>query len=163
VVTRFKEGMRLLRPFESCQQAVCTQGQVLQWLGCEAMDQLHWFGVTGSCPLGSWCWQSTQCPRQFSYGPEEHETLLGLIPRNTTASQRLLQQVRPWIEPAQSYEKNPLGLSQVFLNSLRLTWSMSLLADAAVLLRTRALLEIPQLELPMFELTSSQLVLDLEM
>ena len=48
--------------------------------------------------------------------------------------------MRPWIEPAQSYEKNQLGLSQVFLNSLRLTWVMSLLADAAMLLRARALL-----------------------
>jgi hypothetical protein len=135
----------------------------LQWLGYEAVDQLHWFGVTDSSPLCPRCWQSIQCPRQFSYVPQEHETLLGLIPMNTTASQRLLQQVRPWIEPAQSYEKNQLGLSQVFLNSLRLTWSMSLLADAAVLLRARALLEIPQPELPMFELTPSQLVLDLEM
>jgi hypothetical protein len=163
VVTRLKEGMRLVPPFESDQQATCEQGQVLQWLGYEAVDQLHWFGVTDSSPLCPRCWQSIQCPRQFSYGPQEHETLLGLIPMNTTASQRLLQQVRPWIEPAQSYEKNQLGLSQVFLNSLRLTWSMSLLADAAVLLRARALLEIPQPELPMFELTPSQLVLDLEM
>jgi hypothetical protein len=163
VVTRLKEGMRLVPPFESAERAVCGQGQVLQWLGYEALDQLHWFGVTESNPLCSWCGQATQCPRQFSYGPAEHETLLGLIPMNTAANQRLLQQVRPWIEPAQSYEKNQLGLSAVFLNSLRLTWSMSLLADAAVLLRARALLEMPQPELPMFELTPSQLVLDLEM
>jgi hypothetical protein len=81
---------------------------------------------------------------------------------NTRVSQRLLQQVRPWIEPAQSYEKNQLGLGAVFLNSLRLTWSASLLADAAVLLRARVILETPGLELPMFELTPSQLTLDLE-
>jgi hypothetical protein len=163
IVTRLKEGMRLVPPFESCEQAVCQQGQVLQWLGYEALDQLHWFGVTDSSPLCPWCWQSLQCPRQFSYGPAEHETLLGLIPMNTAANQRLLQQVRPWIEPAQSYEKNQLGLNDVFLNSLRLTWSMSLLADAAVLLRARALLGMPQTELAMFELTPSQLVLDLKM
>jgi hypothetical protein len=82
---------------------------------------------------------------------------------NTKTSQRLLQQVRPWIEPAQSYEKNQLGLSTVFLNSLRLAWIMSLLADAAVLLRARALLQIPIVELPMFELTPKQLQLNLEM
>jgi hypothetical protein len=82
---------------------------------------------------------------------------------NTRASQRLLQQVRPWIEPAQSYEKNQLGLSAVFLNSLRLAWTMSLLADAAVLLRARALLETRAAELPLFELTPRQLALDLEM
>jgi hypothetical protein len=81
---------------------------------------------------------------------------------NTRVSQRLLQQVRPWIEPAQSYEKNQLGLGAVFLNSLRLTWSASLLADAAVLLRARVILESPGPELPMFELTPIQLALDLE-
>jgi hypothetical protein len=163
VLTRIKENMRLVPPFESCERAACEQGQLLQWLGYEAADQLHWFGVTDCDPLCSWCWQSAQCARQFSYHPAEHETLLGLLPMNTRASQRLLQQVRPWIEPAQSYEKNQLGLNEVFLNSLRLAWTMSLLADAAVLLRTRALLETPAAELPMFELTPRQLALDLEM
>jgi len=162
VVTRLKEGMRLVPPFESCERAVCEQGQTLQWLGYEAADQLHWFGVTDPDPLCSWCWQAAQCARQFSHSPAEHETLLGLIPMNTRTNQRLLQQVRPWIEPAQSYEKNQLGLGGVFLNSLRLAWSMSLLADAAVLLRARAILEMPLAELPMFELTPKQLVLELE-
>ena len=54
-------------------------------------------------------------------------------------ARRLLEKVRPWIEPAQSYEKNQLGLSQLFLNNLRLTWTASLLADAVVLLRARAI------------------------
>jgi hypothetical protein len=162
VVTRIKENMRLVAPFESCEHAVCEQGQTLAWLGYEAPDQLHWFGVSDPEPLCRWCWQARQCPRQFSHSPAEHETLLGLIPMNTRASQRLLQQVRPWIEPAQSYEKNQLGLSAVFLNSLRLAWSMSLLADAAVLLRARVLLEMPKAELPMFELTPRQLALELE-
>ena len=161
VVTRLKENMRLVPPFESCERAVCEQGQTLQWLGYETVDQLHW--VTDTSPLCPWCWQSAQCARQFSYRPAEHETLLGLLPMNTRASQRLLQQVRPWIEPAQSYEKNQLGLSAVFLNSLRLAWTMSLLADAAVLLRARALLETRAAELPLFELTPRQLALDLEM
>jgi len=162
VVTRLKENMLLVPPFESCEQAVCGQGQALQWLGYEAEDQLHWFGVTDTNPLCHWCWEAAQCARQFSHSPAEHETLLGLIPMNTRVSQRLLQQVRPWIEPAQSYEKNQLGLGAVFLNSLRLTWSRSLLSDAAVLLRARVILETSGLELPMFELTPSQLTLDLE-
>jgi hypothetical protein len=163
VVTRLKENMRLVPPFDSCELAMCEQGQPLQWLGYEAADQLHWFGVTDPNPLCLWCWQAAECVRQFSHSPAEHETLLGLIPMNTKTSQRLLQQVRPWIEPAQSYEKNQLGLSTVFLNSLRLAWIMSLLADAAVLLRARALLQIPIVELPMFELTPKQLQLNLEM
>lgn len=162
VVTRLKENMLLVPPFESSERAVCEQGQALQWLGYEAADQLHWFGVTDTAPLCSWCWQSAQCARQFSHSPAEHETLLGLIPMNTRTNQRLLQQVRPWIEPAQSYEKNQLGLGDAFLNSLRLAWSLSLLADAAVLLRARAILETPVAELPMFELTPRQLALALE-
>ena len=161
VVTRLKENMRLVAPFESPEQAVCEQGQRLEWLGYEAADQLHWFGVADPEPLCCRCWEASRCPRQFSYPPAAHETLLGLLPMNTRASQRLLQQARPWIEPAQSYEKNQLGLSEVFLNSLRLTWDMSLLADAAVLLRARVLLDSPMAELPMFELTPRQLVLDL--
>jgi hypothetical protein len=81
---------------------------------------------------------------------------------NTTVSQRLLRQVRPWIEPAQSYEKNQLGLSQVFLNSLRLTWTTCLLADAAVLLRAHALLRRPATRHPLEPLLPVQLALELD-
>ena len=70
--------------------------------------------------------------------------MLGLIPLASRVSRRLLRQVRPWIEPAQSFEKNQLGLSQMFFNSLRLTWQMSLWADSAVLLRTMVWLDEPQ-------------------
>lgn len=163
VVTRLKENTSLVAPFESPEQAVCEQGQRLEWLSYEAADQLHWFDVTDSEPLCWRCWEASQCVRQFSYPLAAHETLLDLLPMNTRASQRLLQQVRPWIEPAQSYEKNQLRLNEVFLNSLRLTWTMSLLADAAVLLRARVLLDTPVAELPMFELTPRQLVLNLPM
>jgi len=162
VVTRLKENMVLVPPFETCERATCEQGQVLHWLGYEPDDQLHWFGVTDAQPLCDGCWQSSRCERQFSFRPATHETLFGLLPMNTRANQQLLQQVRPWIEPAQSYEKNQLGLSKVFLNSLRLTWTMALLADAAALLRARVLLALPTTELPMYELTPQQLVLDLD-
>src|SRR6202040_4366186 len=72
------------------------------------------------------------------------ETLLGLLPLNTIVARRLIYQLRSWIEPCQSFEKNILGLNQMFLNSLQLTWTMSLLADAAGLLRALALLNSPQ-------------------
>lgn len=42
---------------------------------------------------------------QFAFAPSEHETLLGLLPLASRPAQKLLQEVRPWIEPAQSYEK----------------------------------------------------------
>jgi hypothetical protein len=143
VITRLREQMLLVPPFETPTQAVCPHGQRVQWLGYEAAVGQHWFGVREAPSLCACCWEASTCPREFSYAAADHETLLGLVPMNTCVTQRLLQQVRPWIEPAQSYEKNQLGLSQMFLNSLRLTWVMGLLADAAVLLRATALLREP--------------------
>ena len=69
--------------------------------------------------------------------------------------------MRPWIEPAQSYEKNQLGLGQVFLNGLRFTWAMALLADAAVLLRARVLLGQPTPQPLLAGLIPRQLPLEL--
>jgi len=71
-----------------------------------------------------------------------------------------LQQVAPVIEPAQSFEKNQLGLSQLFLNSLRLTWCVSLLADAVVLLRALALLSTPRHRELLAELAPRQTLLE---
>ena len=58
-------------------------------------------------------------------------------------------------------EKNQLGLSKIFFNSLRLTWVMSLLADAVVLLRARALLSQPPRRPLLAELLPTQLPLEL--
>jgi hypothetical protein len=69
----------------------------------------------------------------------------GPVAAGQSVDQQVLQQVRLWIEPAQSFEKNQLGLSAVFFNRLRFTWTMALLANAAVLLRARALLGRPAL------------------
>ena len=162
VITRLKENMKLVAPFETPTQACCPQGQPLRWLGYEPADDLHWFGVTETPVLCATCWEASDCPRQFAVAPSAHETLLGLLPMNTAAAARLLQQVRPWIEPAQSYEKNQLGLSQVFLNSLRLTWIMCLLADAVVVLRAHALLRQAPLADPLRELRPHQLTLEFE-
>jgi hypothetical protein len=134
----------------------------LEWLGYVANQDRHWFGVTDPTPLCSCCWQATACPRQFAYAPSEHETLLGLLPLSTQPARRLLQQVRPWIEPTQSFEKNQLGLSQMFLNSLRLTWCVSLLADAVVLLRASALLAVPRRRELLEELLPQQTVLNFD-
>jgi hypothetical protein len=146
VVTHLRSDMKLTAPFVSEREAACGQGQPLQWLGYDLREDQHWFGVAPPAELCGGCWQASTCPRQFAYAPSAHETLLGLLPLNTRAAQRLLHQVRPWIEPAQSYEKNQLGLAQMFLNSLRLTWCMALLADAVVLLRAHALLHAPATE-----------------
>jgi hypothetical protein len=149
VVTHLRSDMKLVPPFSSETEAACPQGQSLQWLGYDAGEDRHWFGPTPPAELCAVCWQASTCPRQFAYAPASHETLLGLLPLNTRAARRLLQQVRPWIEPAQSYEKNQLGLGQMFFNSLRLTWCMALLADAVALLRARALLAAPAATRPL--------------
>ena len=164
IITHLRSDMKLVAPFVSERAAACEQGQSLEWLGYDVRDDLHWFGVRPPVELCHRCWQASTCPRQFAYAPAVHETLLGLLPLSTLAAQRLLQRVRPWIEPAQSYEKNQLGLGAMFLNSLRLTWCMSLLADAAVLLRTRALLDAPLSERALLsEMARQQGELNLEM
>jgi hypothetical protein len=162
VLTRLRPDMKLIAPFESGPVAVCAQGQRLDWLGYEARDRRHWFGVREPEALCACCWGASRCPRQFSYAPEAHEILLGTVPLASRVAQRLLQQVRPWIEPAQSYEKNQLGLGAMFLNSLRLTWTLGLLADTVVVLRAHALLKHRPVAPLLAELLPRQLPLDLD-
>jgi hypothetical protein len=140
VLTKMKADMSIIAPFETERSVICPQGQPLQWLGYEESEDQHWFGVRATQALCPSCWQASTCPREFAYPPAHHETLLGLIPLNTLTAQRLLQQARSWIEPCQSFQKNLLGLSAHFLNSLRLVWCLGLMADAVVLLRNLALL-----------------------
>lgn len=109
VLTHLRSDMKLVAPFVSEQAAACPQGERLQWLGYDVREDRHWFGVTPPGELCRVCWQASTCPREFAYAPAAHETLLGLLPLNTQPAQRLLQQVRPWIEPAQAYEKNQFG------------------------------------------------------
>jgi hypothetical protein len=163
VLTKLRSDMRLVPPYVAWNQAACPQGEPLAWLGYDGGADEHWFATGASPELCGQCWEAARCPRQFAYRPEQHETLLGLLPLASPTAQRVLQQVRPWIEPAQSYEKNQLGLGQVFLNGLRLTWAMALLADAAVLLRARVLVGRPPARSLLAELMPTQLSLGLPM
>ncbi len=132
-------------------------------MGYDGRAGEHWFGVGAEPELCRGCWKAARCPRQFAYPPAQHETLLGRLPLASRLAQPILQRVRPWIEPAQSFEKNQLGLSDVFCNSLRFTWVMALLADAVVLLRARALLGRPVTCPLLTHLTPVQLALELGM
>jgi hypothetical protein len=143
ILTKLRSDMKLVPPYVAWNQAACAQGQSLTWLGYDGGSQQHWFGTGAAPELCGRCWEAARCPRQFAYRAEAHETQLGLLPLASPTAQHVLQQVRPWIEPAQSYEKNQLGLGKVFLNGLRFTWAMALRADAAVLLRARVLLGQP--------------------
>lgn len=143
VVTKLRADMKLVPPYVSAARAECPQGQRLEWWEHEPESGQPWFRVPAQAQLCVHCWQAATCPRHFGYAVGAHETLLGLLPLASRVAQRLLRQVRPWIEPAQSFEKNQLGLGQMFFNSLRLTWQMSLWSDSAVLLRTMAWLDTP--------------------
>jgi hypothetical protein len=162
VLTKLRSDMKLVPPYVAWDQAACPQGEPLTWLGYDGRAGEHWFGVGVEPELCRCCWEAACCPRQFAYPPAQHETLLGRLPLASRLAQQVLQQVRPWIEPAQSFEKNQLGLGDVFLNSLRFTWTMALLADAAVLLRARALLGRPPLRSLLADLMPFQLSLELE-
>ena len=161
LVTKFKPNMVLPEAFENAHTLTCEQGQVLQWLGLHEGEQLHWFGVTDPNPLCPWCWQQSSCPREFSFPPSAHEILFGTIPLSSRVAQQLLRQARSWIEATQSYEKNQLGLSQLFLNSLRLTWIHCLLADTVALLRARAIIAAPKSFDLLQEIRPQQMHLDL--
>jgi hypothetical protein len=162
VLTKLRADMNLVAPFQPGPVAMCPQGQSLTWLGLEARDQLHWFGVTDPDPLCPKCWEHSCCARQFSHAPVEHEILFGQLPLASPVARILLEKVRPWIEPAQSYEKNQLGLKRKFLNSLRLTWINCLLADSIVLLRAHAQLREPATASLLQELVPGQMSLGLE-
>lgn len=153
VVTKLRADMKLVPPYVSATQVECPQGQALEWWEYEPESGQQWFRVPATAEYCPHCWNASVCPRCFGYAVGQHETLLGLIPLASHVAQRLLRQVRPWIEPAQSFEKNQLGLGQMFFNSLRLTWQMSLWADSAVLLRTMAWLNAAE---------SSSLLADLQ-
>jgi len=144
IFTRLRADMHLVPPYVNAQETRCPEGQFLEWWEYEAASGTQWFRATERAEYCAWCWAASPCPRYFGYAAGTHETLLGLIPLGSRLAGRLLRQVRAWIEPAQSFEKNQLGLGRLFLNSLRLTWRMSLLADSAVLLRTMAWLDAPE-------------------
>jgi hypothetical protein len=161
LVTKFRSDMVLPDEFDDPFTLSCEQGQELQWLGLHEAEQLHWFGVLDSEPLCTRCWQQSSCPREFSFAPARHEILYGTIPHSSRVGQQLLRQARSWIEASQSYEKNQLGLSQLFLNSLRLCWVMCLLADTVALLRASALISDPSTPNLIKDLMPRQLVLGL--
>src|SRR5436190_16111310 len=154
--------MNLPEEFDDPFTLSCEHGQVLRWLGLEAADQLHWYGVTDPDPLCTWCWQRSSCPREFCFPPGKHEILHGTIPFGSRVGQQLLRQARSWIEATQSYEKNQLGLSQFFLNSLRLTWQVCLLADTIALLRALAITTEPRSATLLDEIMPRQTHFDFE-
>lgn len=135
VLTRLKADMQAASPYHHDEPMRCPQGQALAWLNYDAQGQEQWYGVLDEQPLCTGCWQQSGCAREFRYEVQRHETFLGMIPLNTQAGWKLVHSARSWIETAQSFEKNQLGLKSIFLNSLALTWTVSLLADSVALLR----------------------------
>ncbi len=157
VITRLKKDMHVLAPYSAKGEVHCHQGQRLRWLHYDPTAQEQWFGVAEPPSLCAHCWEQARCPREFAWPAATHEILFGQVPYDSWLARHLSVRVRPWVEPAQSFEKHQLGLSHFFLNSLQLTWIMCLLADMVVLLRAQALLSSPPPTPPLGELTPSQL------
>ncbi len=148
VLTRLKADMQLACPYRHDRPMRCPQGQKLAWLNYDPQAGQQWYGVVDTHPLCASCWQQWTCPREFAFEVAAHESFLGVIPLNTRAGWKLVHSARSWIEAAQSFEKNQLGLGSMFLNSLALTWSMSLLCDSIALLRNLAQVRgVPQVNL----------------
>lgn len=160
VLTKLRPDMKLPHRFEPGPEAAGHQGQSLAWLGYEARDQLHWFGVTQAGPLCDCCWEQNTCPRPFAHAPAEHEIWFGPVPLSSRVAQHLLARPRSWVEACQSCEKNQPGLKAMFFNSLRPTWTMGLLADAVARLRAHARLKQPQTPNLLRELMPTQLALE---
>jgi hypothetical protein len=156
VLTRLKADMQLACPHRHDQPMRCSQGQSLEWLNYDAQNGQQWYGVLDAQPLCATCWQQTECAREFAYEVTPHETFFGMIPLNTKAGWKLVRSSRSWIEAAQSFEKNQLGLNAIFLNSLSLTWTLSLLADSIALLRCLAQLQTASQQDPLQGLRPTQ-------
>jgi hypothetical protein len=162
MLTKLKADMKARCDYAEDQPLRCPQGQELTWLGYDEEEYQHWFAPPSQPRLCSSCWEQSRCPRQFAVPADRHETFFGMIPLNTILAQRLIRSVRSWIEPSQSFEKNQLGLKTMFLNSLRLCWTTSLLADSAALLRVLAILKDPPAKPLLHELFPTQTQFQLE-
>lgn len=162
MITKLKADMKAHCDYAEDQPLRCRQGQELSWLGYDELDHQHWFAPPPRSSLCGSCWEQSDCPRQFAVSADTHETFFGMIPLNTALAQRLIRSVRSWIEPSQSFEKNQLGLKTMFLNSLRLCWLTSLLADSAALLRVLAILKNPPAKPMLANLFPAQTQLPLE-
>ena len=162
MLTKLKADMKAHCAYAENQPLRCRQGQALRWLDYDPQECQHWFAPPSHATLCDSCWEQSRCPRQFAVPADTHETFFGMIPLNTVLAQRLVCSVRSWIEAAQSFEKNQLGLKTMFLNSLHLCWTNSLLADSATLLRILAILKNPPTKPLLCNLFPTQTQLPLE-
>lgn len=161
VITRLKKDMHWCAPYNEQGFVSCHQGQRLTWLHYDRDDHVQWFAAAEPKELCSHCWEQATCLREFAFPSARHEILLGQVPYDSWLARHLSRRVRPWVEPAQAFEKHQLGLQQFFLNSLQITWVLCLLADMIVLLRAQATLCSPPSLLPLANLTPRQMHLPL--
>ena len=92
----------------------------------------------------SFCPYDLRCPQEFWFSSEIHETYLGAQPLHTKLAQKLFKYARPFVETANSEDKNRFMLGAAFINSLDLAGFMSLLVDSAKLITVLARLKKQQ-------------------
>lgn len=161
VRTKLRRDRKLGPPEVAGDPTAGPQGEPLAWLGYEPRAGDHGFGVGAEPERGGRGWAAARGPRPFASRPAPHATGLGRGPLARRWAQHVWPPVRPWMEPAQSFEKPHLGLGHVVCNRRRFPWSRALLAEAAVWLRARALLGRPAPPLVLADWMPWQLALEL--
>jgi hypothetical protein len=166
LITRAPVSMKPPQDFnlESDGSPTCFWGQPLMHDHFDFDTQTHLYLKPEKGRQCSCCPFVAACPQEFLFSPEIHETYLGAQPLHTNLAQKLLQFVRPLIEPTFSEDKNRFMLKFLFINSLALAEFSSLLVDSAKLLTVLARLKtkggkqfkkakvqlLDQLKLPLF-------------
>ena len=107
VVTKLKAGMNLIEPFDAWTKLAASKGRPLNGRPTMKSTKLIVLSRRAMRRFAAHVGKPVPSER-ILYCADLSETLLGLLPLNTAAAKRLLKQVRSWIEPAQSYEKNQL-------------------------------------------------------
>lgn len=144
LITRVPVSMKPPQDFhlEADGSPTCFWGQPLTHDHFDFDQQTHLYLKPEKGRECSCCPFVASCPQEFLFSPEIHETYLGAQPLHTKLSQKLLQFVRPLIEPTFSEDKNRFMLKFLFINSLDLAEFSSLLVDSAKLVTVLARLKI---------------------
>lgn len=120
----------------------CFWGQRLTHDHFDFDKQIHLYLKPEAGMQCAYCPFVASCPQEFLFSPEIYETYLGAQPLHTRLAQKLLQFVRPLIEPTFSEDKNRFMLKSLFINSLALAEFTSLLVDLTKLVTILARLKI---------------------
>jgi hypothetical protein len=138
VVTRAKSNMLVPPGCEEDGCPSCPQGQRLIWERYLRHEKSHRYHAPSHGDICMICPDQNQCPQEFRFSPDDHETFLGMIPLHSRLAKQLLARIRPLVEAGFEADKNRFNLSGFFINRLELARTLSYLADACNILTLTA-------------------------